>query len=112
MGLQVHGSTEVKFMRRVMKLTRTIGPAFLLIVAAGCATQPASNDGIYMAAGGDNANPDRIVCHNVAPTGSRLSKRDCRTAREWEALAEANQEEKRNLQRGTAPLSDLPTMGN
>ncbi len=96
-------------MRAVMKLTRTIGPVLLLV--AGCATQPALDDGIYVA-GVDNADPNRIVCHDAAPTGSRLSKRVCRTAGEWQALAEANQEEKRNLRRDTAPLSDMPSMGN
>jgi hypothetical protein len=63
-------------------------------------------------AAGDDADPNRIVCHDAAPTGSRLSKRVCRTAGEWQALADANQEEKRNLQRDTAPLSNLPSMGN
>jgi hypothetical protein len=29
------------------------------------------------------ADPDRMICKNVIPTGSRIGKRTCMTARNW-----------------------------
>lgn len=103
-------------MRPIMKLTRTIGPVFLLVVAAGCAapsstTQLESGAGVLMTAG-DDVDLDRVVCHEVKPTGSRLLKKNCKTKREWQELAEANQEAVRNLERDTVRPSDQPSIGN
>ncbi len=69
-------------------------PALMLSMslAAGCAAGPesgatASND------------PSRLVCRNEPNTGSRLPKRVCKTAAEWDQIAAEAQEAKRNMNR-------------
>jgi len=89
------------------RVTRTIGPAVLL-VAAGCAAP--SNTGPI--ATGAEAEAQRIVRRNEVPTGSRLSKRTCMTAQEWEEQAAQAREEKRNMRRAELPKSSAPSIGN
>ncbi len=66
----------------------------LIAVLAGCASEPKPGAVIV-----DENDPQRIICKNDAPTGSRLPKRTCKTAQEWDEIAEANQLAKRNLRR-------------
>lgn len=40
----------------------------------------------------DPAPAEKKICRRETPVGSRLSKRVCRTAAEWAALDEANQQ--------------------
>ena len=69
---------------------------FLVVLAAGCAAEnPALVD----------KDPTRIICRDEPDTGSRLPKRTCKEAREWEAIAEANQRAKRDLQRSSTGIS-------
>jgi hypothetical protein len=70
--------------------------ALPLIIAAGCASDPAAPGAVAVA---DN-DPDRIICHNNAPVGSRLPRRVCKSAAEWDAIAEDEKKQRRNLQRG------------
>ena len=49
-------------------------------------------------------DPDRMVCQRQKETGSRLSTRVCKTAREWEQERLENQEAMRNATKSpTAP---------
>lgn len=100
----------------VVHLKKTIGLVFLLVVAAGCAAPPSpsqavSGGDVLVTASGD-IDLNRIVCRDDKPTGSRLAKRTCKTKREWQIEAEENQEAKRNLPRSTAPMNELPGIGN
>lgn len=63
---------------------------FSLNLMAGCASGPTALV---------DKDPTRIICRDEPDTGSRLPKRTCKEAREWEAIAEANQLAKRNLRR-------------
>ena len=75
-----------------------------LLISAGCASGPA--------AVADN-DPARIVCRNEAPVGSRLPKRVCKTAFEWEVIAAKNLEERRKLRRSAiAPAEGGSLPGN
>jgi len=84
------------------KLHFLLGIALPLIIAAGCASDPAAPGAVAVA---DN-DPGRIICHNNAPIGSRLPKRVCKSAAEWDAIAEEEREQRRNLQRGTVGAGD------
>ena len=50
---------------------------------------------------GSKDDPGRRVCRSVLPTGSRFTTRVCRTAAEWDKLAEEAGEGGRKMQ--TAP---------
>ena len=65
-----------------------------IAVLAGCATEPKPGAVIV-----DENDPQRVVCKNDPNTGSRLPKKTCKTAQEWEDIAAANQLAKRNLRR-------------
>ena len=67
----------------------------ILAMAAGCAS---TGDGGTVASADFNDDPDRIICEKVQPTGSRLTERVCKTAREWELDAERTEEFRRNMQ--------------
>lgn len=54
-------------------------------------------------------DPNREVCRRIKPTGSRLTKKVCKTAREWELEAEESQEEIRNIQHSGIPPKEGPT---
>lgn len=64
----------------------------VLITVAGCT----SNSGTVA----DN-DPGRTVCRTEPNTGSRLPKRVCKTALEWEQIAAKNLDERRNLSKAT-----------
>jgi hypothetical protein len=93
----------------IMKLNFLAGIALPLIIAVGCASEPSASGAVA-----SNANdPSRIVCHNTAPIGSRLPKRVCKSALEWEAIAEEEKEDRRNLRRGAiGPGEASPAPGN
>lgn len=38
----------------------------------------------------------KVVCRSVAPVGSMIPRRKCRTVREWNALSEATRNEMQN----------------
>jgi cytochrome c5 len=40
----------------------------------------------------ETAKVDRTVCKSVAPTGTRIAKKVCRTQSEWEEMARAGRE--------------------
>ena len=52
-----------------------------------------------------------MVCKRQKETGSRLSSRVCKTAREWEQERLDNQEAIRNVPRSGLPPADRPTAG-
>ncbi len=73
-------------------------------LASGCASDPTAVA---------DKDPTRIICRNEAETGSRLPKRTCMEAREWEAMAEEAAQLKRNMDRGTVDgLSSPSGSGN
>jgi hypothetical protein len=37
-------------------------------------------------------DPDRVVCKNIAVTGTRFKKKECHTAREWERMRQEAKE--------------------
>ena len=78
------------------KLNFLAGIMLPLIIAVGCASKPPEPGAVA-----SNANdPERIICRNEAPVGSRLPKRVCKSALEWEAIAEEQKEDRRSMQRG------------
>ena len=86
---------------------------FCLAVAAGCASSPdaSSASGGYASVEQIEGDPDRMVCKRQKETGSRLSSRVCKTAREWEQERLDNQEAIRNATRSGMRPSDLPSAG-
>ena len=79
------------------KVSVLSGIALPLIIAAGCASEPSAPGAVVMA---DN-DPERIICHKDPEIGSRLPKKVCKSAREWDAIAEDEREQRRNLRRRT-----------
>ena len=92
-----------------MKLNFLAGITLPLIIAVGCASDPSAPGAVA-----SNANDsERIICHNTAPVGSRLPKRVCKSALEWEAIAEEQKEQRRNQRRdATGPADSSPVPGN
>ncbi|MFO1186509.1 MAG: hypothetical protein U1E87_03075 [Alphaproteobacteria bacterium] len=43
-------------------------------------------------------NPDRVICKRVEVIGSRIPKRECHTAREWEQIRQDAQDTMREGQ--------------
>jgi len=95
---------EEILMRSLIRLTRTIGAIFLLVVAAGCAA-PSSDVQPQVS----TENPDRLVCHETKTLGSNLNRRVCKTAREWQQRTEEDQAWKKNAERGISPVDEQPT---
>ena len=89
----------------------TVGLTLALVIAAGCASSPDTASAGYGASEAIERDPDRVVCRRDKETGSRLSSRTCKTAREWEEERLLNQEEMRNARRGGTGPSDMPTAG-
>jgi hypothetical protein len=52
-----------------------------------------------------------MICRREKDTGSRLSSRTCKTAREWEEERERNQEAMRNANKSPVGPSNLPSVG-
>ena len=81
----------------------------LTLMMVGCAS---SSDTVSAGASAAlEGDPDRIVCRRVKETGSRLSSKTCKTAREWEDERIRNQDAMRNANKSPAGLSNLPTAG-
>lgn len=91
----------------------TITVFLSLAVFAGCASTPDSSpsSGGYVSAEQIEGDPDRMVCRREKETGSRLSSRVCKTAREWEQERLDNQEAIRNATRSGVRPGDMPTAG-
>ena len=58
------------------------------------------------------APKDKVVCESVRPTGSRMSKRQCRTVSEIEGAREANQRKLDNMgERATRARDGMGSFG-
>lgn len=93
------------------KIFTAFGLVFAMTITGACASSPESTPTSYGTSAAIEGDPDRMVCRRVKETGSRLSSRTCKTAREWEEERLANQEEMRNAQRGGAVRGDMPSAG-
>ena len=84
-----------------------------LTLVAGCGSTPDAPPAPagYASVGQIEGDPDRMVCKRQKETGSRLSSRVCKTAREWEQERLDNQEAIRNATRSGMRPSDMPTAG-
>ena len=91
----------------------TITVLLSLAVIAGCASSPdaPSSSSGYASVEQIEGDPDRMVCVREKKTGSRMTTRVCKTAREWEQERLDNQEAIRNATRSGARPSNLPTAG-
>lgn len=77
-------------------LTLTAAPAQEM-TQAGTAPQPVAAPAPAEAAA-PPAAPNKRICRRFAATGSMIpSRRECRTAAEWDRLAEANQAQGRDV---------------
>ena len=89
--------------------------ALVLSIALGAACASTSDapsaPAGYASVGQIEGDPDRMVCERQKETGSRLSSRVCKTAREWEQERLDNQEAIRNATRSGMRPSDMPTAG-
>ncbi len=79
------------------QLAKTIAVLLAFLTLAACAADSSNINNVVA----DN-DPMRMICRNDAPIGSRLPKKTCKTAQEWEQIAEENQEARRNIPRGTS----------
>ena len=84
-----------------------------LAVIAGCASTPDDAPGAsgYASIEQIEGDPDQMVCRRQKETGSRLTSRVCKTAREWEQERLDNQEAIRNATRSGVRPSNMPTAG-
>ena len=73
--------------------------AIAIIIIAGISGCGSNSPGLV-----DN-DPTRIICRDEPDTGSRLPKRTCKEAREWDAIAQENQEARRNMRRPSTGIS-------
>ena len=80
---------------------------------AGCASSPDAQPATagYASTAQIEGDPDRMVCKRQKETGSRLSSRVCKTAREWEQERLDNQEAIRNATRSGMRPTDIPSAG-
>jgi len=98
-------------MKSSNRIFGTFGFVLTMVILAGCASSPDTASAGYGNSEAIEGDPDRMVCRREKDTGSRLSSRTCKTAREWEEERLLNQEEMRNAQRGGTGPSDMPTAG-
>ena len=86
---------------------------FVLALVAGCESTPDAPPapGGYASVEQIEGDPDRMVCERRKETGSRLSSRVCKTAREWEQQRIDNQEAIRDATKSGVRPSDMPTAG-
>lgn len=47
----------------------------------------------------ETAKTDRTVCKNIAPTGSRIARKTCRTQSQWEEMAREGRDATGQVQR-------------
>ncbi|MFM7275196.1 MAG: hypothetical protein ACKO4A_15320 [Gammaproteobacteria bacterium] len=61
---------------------------------AAPAASPASASSSEQAAEAapETASRDRMICKNVAPTGSRIARKSCKTQGEWEDIQRSGQD--------------------
>ena len=89
--------------------------ALVLSIALGAACASTSDapsaPAGYASVGQIEGDPDRMVCKREKETGSRLSKKVCMTAREWEQQRLENQEAMRNATMSPQSPSALPSAG-
>lgn len=76
-----------------------------LAAAPGAQAQTQSQD----QAGAAEQDRGRMVCRNVTPTGSRMSRRVCRTQAEWDRSRDRTQEEALREQMGTGTTYEQMT---
>ncbi len=62
-------------------------PAPAPVVAPAAQAAPAAE-----APAEEAAKADRMVCKSIAPTGSRIAKKTCRTQSQWEEMARSGRE--------------------
>jgi hypothetical protein len=74
--------------------------AAALAVGIGALWSGAAVAGDDKAKLGTKDDPGRRVCRSILPTGSRFTTRVCRTAAEWDKLAEEAGEGGRKMQTG------------
>jgi len=96
-------------------LNAAVAASLVGMLLAGCAgsTGPSGsgNGAGYASAAEIEADPDRMVCRREKETGSRLSSRVCKTAREWEQERIENQDAMRNATKSPQPPGALPSAG-
>lgn len=68
----------------VLFLTAAASMALLAQPAAARDDNPRAARDAAQAQAADSQDPDRVICVRTQITGSRLMRRICRTAREWE----------------------------
>ena len=100
-------------MIRSNRIPGAIAVAFSLVLVAGCASSPDTPPatGGYASIEQIEGDPDRMVCQRQKKTGSRMTTRVCKTAREWEQERLDNQDAIRNATRSGMPPSRMPTAG-
>lgn len=87
--------------------------AALALLAAGAAmvTAPAARAQTQSQDQAGATEPDRgrMVCRNLTPTGSRMSRRICRTQAEWDRSRDRTQEEALREQLGPGTTYEQAT---
>lgn len=92
-------------MKNVVKLS---GPAVVLGLLAACASPSPATQPLVSG----EVDLNEIICHEEQRTGSRFSKKVCKTRQEWEDEAAENQDAKRNIKRGAVTRDAQPVIGN
>lgn len=99
------------------RLTATIG---LVVLLAACSSQGTRDSTAAVlapsakaapaakAATAETAKADRMVCKRIAPTGSRIARKTCRTQNEWEEMARRARDTVETAQRRGASQSVEP----
>lgn len=100
-------------MIRTISIPAATASLLSLAFSAGCASSPAEppTTAGYTSIEQIEGDPDRMVCQRQKETGSRLTTRVCKTAREWEQERIDNQEAIRNATRSGMPPTERPTAG-
>jgi len=100
-------------MNRTISIPAATASLLSLAFNAGCASSPEEPPATagYTSVEQIEGDPDRMVCVREKKTGSRMTTRVCKTAREWEQERIDNQEAIRNATRSGMPPSNLPTGG-
>ena len=91
----------------------TVAAVLSIVFVAGCAStpdEPTASAG-YASVEQIEGDPNRMVCRRQKETGSRLSSRVCKTAREWEQERLDNQEAIRNATKSGVRPANMPTAG-
>jgi len=81
---------------------RVVSTLIVPIIAIGAVCVSCSTEKVSTASN----SPDRIICREAGNTGSMISKRQCKTAREWKEQTEEDQALIRGADRETAPVRE------